>query len=74
MRSRNCSENPDWSIETRGLTRRFGKITAVDRLDLKVAKGTVCGLSRIQWCRKNDDHQDADGHHIPYGRRIPRVR
>ena len=44
MRSRNCSENPDWSIETRGLTRRFGKITAVDRLDLKVAKGTVCAF------------------------------
>ena len=44
MRSRICSENLDWCIETRGLTRRFGKITAVDRLDLKVANGTVCAF------------------------------
>jgi ABC-2 type transport system ATP-binding protein len=31
-------------IETRGLTRRFGAVTAVDRLDLTVAEGEIFGL------------------------------
>jgi ABC-2 type transport system ATP-binding protein len=32
------------AIETRGLTRRFGKMLAVDHLDLCVASGTLYGL------------------------------
>jgi ABC-2 type transport system ATP-binding protein len=32
------------AIETRGLTRRFGKTTAVDRLDLTVPEGALFGL------------------------------
>ena len=31
-------------IETTGLTRRFGELTAVDRLDLAVAQGEIFGL------------------------------
>jgi ABC-2 type transport system ATP-binding protein len=31
-------------IETRGLTKRFGTLTAVDHLDLTVAKGEIFGL------------------------------
>src|SRR5204863_6695592 len=31
-------------IETRDLTRRFGALTAVDRLNLEVAKGEIFGL------------------------------
>jgi ABC-2 type transport system ATP-binding protein len=31
-------------IETRGLTRRFGDLVAVDRLDLSVARGEIFGL------------------------------
>src|SRR5664280_60246 len=31
-------------IETRGLTKRFGQLTAVDHLDLTVAKGEIFGL------------------------------
>jgi ABC-2 type transport system ATP-binding protein len=31
-------------IETRGLTRRFGELTAVDRVDLTVARGEIFGL------------------------------
>jgi len=31
-------------IETHGLTRRFGTLTAVDRLDLEVAEGEILGL------------------------------
>ncbi len=31
-------------IEARGLTRRFGEVTAVDRIDLDVAPGTIYGF------------------------------
>src|SRR5437762_11735345 len=31
-------------IEARGLTRRFGELTAVDHLDLSVARGEIFGL------------------------------
>jgi len=34
----------DAIIQTRGLTRRFGDLTAVDHLDLEVAKGEIFGL------------------------------
>lgn len=32
------------AIETRGLTRRFGDVLAVDQLDLEVARGEIYGL------------------------------
>ena len=32
------------SIETKGLTKRFGELTAVDNLDLNIRKGEVYGL------------------------------
>jgi ABC-2 type transport system ATP-binding protein len=32
------------AIETRGLTRRYGRVTAVDRLDLEVPAGALYGL------------------------------
>src|SRR5687767_9134019 len=31
-------------IETRGLVKRYGEVTALDGLDLEVPKGTVLGL------------------------------
>ena len=31
-------------LETRGLTKRFGELTAVDHLDLTVAAGEIFGL------------------------------
>ncbi len=31
-------------VETKGLTKRFGELTAVDRLDLKIERGEVYGL------------------------------
>ena len=33
-----------FAIETRGLTRRFGSLTAVDSVDLRVQRGTVYGF------------------------------
>lgn len=34
----------DWAIETRGLSKRFGLIQAVDRLELRVKKGETYAL------------------------------
>lgn len=31
-------------VQTRGLTRSFGTLAAVDHLDLQVAKGSIFGL------------------------------
>jgi ABC-2 type transport system ATP-binding protein len=36
--------NPDNAIEARGLTKRFGKLTAVDALDLDVPRGRIYGF------------------------------
>jgi ABC-2 type transport system ATP-binding protein len=38
------SEPKPRAIETRNLTRRYGKVTAVDRLDLQVPAGALYGL------------------------------
>jgi len=34
----------EWAVETRDLTRRFGKFVAVDRISLQVAKGEIFGF------------------------------
>ncbi len=34
----------EWAISARGLTRRFGALTAVDRVDLDVPKGRIYGF------------------------------
>ncbi len=34
----------DWAINARGLTRRFGTLTAVDRVDLDVPRGRIYGF------------------------------
>ncbi len=38
------ADGSDYMVETRGLVKRFGKFTAVDRLDLRVRKGEIYGL------------------------------
>jgi branched-chain amino acid transport system ATP-binding protein/sulfate-transporting ATPase len=34
----------EWALQARGLTRRFGGVVALDRLDLEVANGEILGL------------------------------
>jgi ABC-2 type transport system ATP-binding protein len=34
----------DWAIDVRGLTKRFGRRTVVDHVDLRVAPGRICGF------------------------------
>ncbi len=34
----------DLAIDVRGLTKRFGKLTAVDHIDLQVRSGEICGF------------------------------
>jgi ABC-2 type transport system ATP-binding protein len=38
----NLSE--DTAIQTMGLSRKFGQLTAVDRIDLRVKRGQIFGL------------------------------
>src|SRR5688572_29401778 len=35
---------PDWVVETEGLTRRFGKFVAVDAVNLHVTRGSIFGF------------------------------
>lgn len=41
------------AIQTRGLTRRFGALTAVDHLDLQIEKGTIYGFLGPNGCGKS---------------------
>src|SRR6184192_3906782 len=34
----------EFAIDVRGMTKRFGEITAVDHIDLQVRTGEVCGF------------------------------
>ncbi|MBN8510206.1 MAG: ABC transporter ATP-binding protein [Burkholderiales bacterium] len=34
----------DWAIDVRGLTKRYGRHTVVDRVDLQVRPGRICGF------------------------------
>ncbi|HEY8506535.1 MAG TPA: ABC transporter ATP-binding protein [Gemmataceae bacterium] len=34
----------DLAIDVRGMTKRFGELTAVDRVDLRVREGEICGF------------------------------
>ncbi len=43
----------DYAIEAYGLTRRFGDLTAVDSLDLKVVKGSIYGFLGPNGCGKS---------------------
>lgn len=42
----------DWAIEVSGLTRRFGDLTAVSNLDLRVATGNIYGFLGPNGCGK----------------------
>ena len=41
-----------WLLETRGLTKRFGGLTAVNQLPLRVREGEVRGLIGRASCRE----------------------
>ena len=47
-------------LQVKGLTRRFGDLTAVDHVSFDVAGRQPDGLRRRQRGRQDDD--DADGH------------
>ena len=49
-------QNPAAVIEARGLTKRYGDLTAVDAIDFEVARGGVRRLPRPQR-RREDDHR-----------------
>src|ERR1700732_3284783 len=44
MPTTNSQNSPQAAIETRGLTKRFGERTAIDRVDLYVPSGSAFGF------------------------------
>jgi ABC-2 type transport system ATP-binding protein len=38
------ADGPEWTIETRALTKRYGEVTAVRELDLRVRRGEIFGF------------------------------
>jgi len=38
------SATPEFAIDVRGMTKRFGKLVAADHIDLQVPRGTICGF------------------------------
>ena len=38
------ASSADLAIDVRGMTKRFGKLVAVDHIDLQVPRGTICGF------------------------------
>ena len=45
----------DMVIQTDGLTKRFGDITAVDDLSMEVRRGHIYGLLGAEWVRQDYD-------------------
>lgn len=45
--------SPNWAIETRGITRRFGDFVAVDQLDLRIPHKTIYGFLGPNGCGKS---------------------
>ena len=43
----------DYAIETQGLTRRFGQLTAVDGVDLKIPRASIFGFLGPNGCGKS---------------------
>ena len=47
-------------IEIKGLTKRFGNLTALNNLNLEVEEGAVIGFLGPNGAGKNDDHAHPD--------------
>ena len=48
-------------IQTEGLTKCFGKVTAVDNLSMEVRRGHIYGLLGPNWSGKTVDRQRQRG-------------
>ena len=43
----------EYIIETKDLTKRFGKDVAVNSVNMKIERGQIYGLLGKKWCWKN---------------------
>jgi len=48
------AQQKDTMIEVEGLTKKFGKITAVDNISFSVKRGEIFAFLGAKWRRQND--------------------
>ena len=39
-------------IEVKNVTKKYGKVVAVDNISFNIEEGEIVGLLRTKWCRK----------------------
>ena len=61
VRPRVASPDETPAIEAEGLTRQFGDFVAVDHVSFRIPPWRDLRVSRFQWLRQIDHHEDAGG-------------
>jgi len=44
-------------IEVKNITKRYGKVTAVDKISFEIKEGEIIGLLRTKWSRKKYNNE-----------------
>lgn len=44
-------------IEVKNMTKKYGKLTAVDNISFQIKEGEIIGLLRTKWSRKKYYHE-----------------
>ena len=47
-------------IEVKNITKKYGNVTAVDKISFQIKEGEIIGLLRTKWSRKkhNNEHDN----------------
>ena len=46
-------------IEVKNVTKKYGKVVAVDNISFTINEGEIVGLLRAKWCRKKYNNEYA---------------
>ncbi len=55
-------------IEVKNMTKKYGKLTAVDNISFDIKEGEIIGLLRTKWSRKKYNHEYDNRIHRTYFR------
>lgn len=50
-------------IEVKNVTKKYGKLTAVDNISFTINEGEIVGLLRTKWCGKKYNNEHANRVH-----------